>query len=155
LVDFDDSALPAVQGLIGAARGSGAWTGTGLTSTAARNNAQHNTTLGVLTSDEFESLYGEASSFSGEPISISAVLVKYTYYGDTDFNGTVDFDDYRRADSGFIINRTGWLNGDFDGNGVVDFDDYSLIDQAFNTQGAALSGNLVAPKGAGRGAIRA
>ena len=36
------------------------------------------------------------------------VLVKYTYYGDSDFNG------------------------------VVNFDDYSLIDLAFNTQGAPL-----------------
>ena len=62
------------------------------------------------------------------------MLVKYTYYGDTDFNGVVDFDDYSRTDAGFNQHKTGWLNGDFDGNGVVDFDDYSLIDLAFNTQ---------------------
>jgi len=66
------------------------------------------------------------------------VLVKYTYYGDTDFNGAVDFDDYSRTDGGFNNHRTGWLNGDFDGNGGVDFDDYSLIDQAFNTQTSPL-----------------
>ena len=66
------------------------------------------------------------------------LLIKYTWYGDTDFNGTVDFDDYSRTDSGFNAHKTGWLNGDFDDNGVVDFDDYSLIDLAFNTQGGAL-----------------
>ena len=66
------------------------------------------------------------------------MLVKYTYYGDTDFNGVVDFDDYSRTDAGFNQHRTGWLNGDFDGNGVVDFDDYSLIDLAFNTQSSTL-----------------
>jgi hypothetical protein len=60
--------------------------------------------------------------------------VKYTYYGDTDFNGTVNFDDYVRTDSGFNNHRTGWLNGDFDLNGNVNFDDYVLIDLAFNTQ---------------------
>ena len=27
--------------------------------------------------------------------------MKYTYYGDTDFNGVVDFDDYSRTDAGF------------------------------------------------------
>jgi len=64
------------------------------------------------------------------------VLVKYTYYGDTDFNGVVNFDDYSRTDAGFSTGKTGWLNGDFDGNGSVNFDDYALIDLAFNTQGA-------------------
>ena len=66
------------------------------------------------------------------------MLVKYTYYGDADFNGLANFDDYSRIDNGFSTNKTGWLNGDFDGNGSVNFDDYSLIDLAFNTQGSAL-----------------
>jgi hypothetical protein len=60
--------------------------------------------------------------------------VKYTYYGDADFNGVVNFDDYSRIDNGFSTGKSGWLNGDFDGNGVVNFDDYSLIDLAFNGQ---------------------
>jgi hypothetical protein len=64
--------------------------------------------------------------------------VKYTYYGDTDFNGKVNFDDYVRTDSGFNNHLSGWLNGDFDGNGVVNFDDYVLIDLAFNTQNTTL-----------------
>jgi len=66
------------------------------------------------------------------------VLIKYTYYGDTDFNGHVDFDDYARTDHGFGTHASGWLNGDFDGNGHVDFDDYALIDLAFNTQASVL-----------------
>ena len=66
------------------------------------------------------------------------MLIKYTYYGDADFNGLVTFDDYSRADAGFNGNRTGWINGDFDGNGIVNFDDYSLLDLAFNSQAAAL-----------------
>ena len=65
-------------------------------------------------------------------------MVKYTYYGDADFNGQVNFDDYSRTDAGFSTGRSGWLNGDFDGNGVVNFDDYSLIDLAFNSQGVSL-----------------
>ena len=83
--------------------------------------------------------------------------MKYTYYGDTDFNGVVNFDDYARIDSGFLNNRSGWLNGDFDGNGVVNFDDYSLIDLAFNTQGAGLrprTGKTPASPPAGLGSFR-
>jgi len=138
LIIFDGSALPAMQNLITTARAGGAWTGAGITSLAARDNAQHNTTLGVLSSDDYELVYGDGASFAGEQITRSAVLVRYTYYGDTDFNGVVNFDDYSRTDGGFNSARSGWLNGDFDGNGVVNFDDYSLIDLAFNTQGAAL-----------------
>ena len=47
----------------------------------------------------------------------TAVLVKYTYYGDADFSGLVTFDDYARIDAGFSGSHTGWLNGDFDGSG--------------------------------------
>jgi hypothetical protein len=67
-----------------------------------------------------------------------SVLVRYTYYGDTDFNGKVNFDDYVRTDNGFNNHLTGWLNGDFDLNGTVNFDDYVLIDLAFNTQSGTL-----------------
>ena len=73
-----------------------------------------------MEASEFKSMYGQAALFAGEVIDTTAVLVKFTYYGDTDFNGVVDFDDYSRTDAGFNNNRTGWLNGDFDGNGNVD-----------------------------------
>jgi len=101
-------------------------------------NPQHNTTLGRLEGSEYDALYGAATLFDGRAVDNTAVIVKYTWYGDTDLNGVVDFDDYSRTDSGFNLGRTGWLNGDFDGNGVVDFDDYSLIDLAFNTQSGVL-----------------
>ena len=64
--------------------------------------------------------------------------MKYTYDGDTDFNGIVNFDDYARIDSGFNNGGSTWFQGDFDLNGTVNFDDYSLIDLAFNTQGTPL-----------------
>src|SRR5205823_4656108 len=79
-----------------------------------------------------------SQSFDGFAVADSDVLVKYTWYGDTDFNGRVNFDDYVRTDNGFNNHLTGWLNGDFDLNGVVNFDDYVLIDLAFNTQSGTL-----------------
>jgi hypothetical protein len=107
-------------------------------SSTAQANPLHNTTLGAMEATDYRSIYGPSANFDGSPHDDSAVLVKYTYFGDTDFNGAVNFDDYSRTDSGFNQGRSGWLNGDFDGNGVVNFDDYSLIDLAFNTQGTAL-----------------
>jgi hypothetical protein len=129
------STLAAVQAWINQGRNGGAWNGNGITSTAARSNPQHNATLGAMASADWDAIYGAAAPFNGVNPDTTAVLVKYTYYGDADFNGKVNFDDYVRTDNGFNNHQTGWMNGDFDGNGRVNFDDYVLIDLAFNTQG--------------------
>ena len=78
-------------------------------------------------------------------VDSSAVLIKYTYYGDTDLNGVINFDDYARVDSGFNNHGSDWFHGDFDYNGHVDFDDYALIDLAFNTQSGALRSAVPEP----------
>jgi hypothetical protein len=139
IVDYPGSSqLAMVQALINSARNNGAWNGFGITSTAAKNNPQHSTTLGAMEAIDYDSVYGNGALFNGIDPDNTAALVKYTYYGDADFSGEVDFDDYARTDSGFNNNRTGWLNGDFDGNGIVDFDDLVLLDLGFNSQSGTL-----------------
>jgi hypothetical protein len=54
---------------------------------------------------DFKQINGAAATFGGQAIDNTAILVKYTYYGDTDFNGKVNFDDYVRTDSGFNNRR--------------------------------------------------
>src|SRR4051812_42789557 len=103
-----------------------------------------------MEASEFESIFGPSTTFAGEAIDSTAVLVKYTYYGDADFNGIVNFDDYVRTDDGFNNHRSGWLNGDFDLNGTVNFDDYVLIDLAFNTQSGTLGRGLAFLDGSDR-----
>ncbi|MBC8105492.1 MAG: PEP-CTERM sorting domain-containing protein, partial [Anaerolineae bacterium] len=128
----------AITNAITFARNAGAWNRPGLTSSAAGAANPKNKTLGTLTGTEFHAAQGAGALFDGFTIANTDILVKFTYYGDVDFNGVVDFDDYSRIDAGFNNNRTGWFNGDVDYNGIVDFDDYSLIDQAFNTQSGTL-----------------
>ncbi len=150
LVDYAGaSVLASIQAWINSARTGGTWLGTGISSTAAKNATPKKTTLGAIEAVEFKSLYGPSATFDGQTLDDTSVLVKYTYYGDADFNGIINFDDYARIDNGFSTNRTGWLNGDFDGNGQVNFDDYSLIDLAFNTQGSPLRPGIVS--GAAKG----
>jgi len=128
-----------VLSALNTARNNGDWLGTsGLTSSSARTNAAHNTTLGAMEGTDYTAIYGAGATFDGETFDSTAILIKYTYYGDTDFNGKVNFDDYVRTDSGFNNHKSGWVNGDFDGNGQVNFDDYVLIDLAFNTQSGTL-----------------
>ena len=135
LIDYSGTTpLPAVQGYLNAARNGGNWLGTtGITSSTAKNNAANNTTLGAIESSDYA-----FATFDGVAPPVESVLVKYTYYGDANFSGTVSFDDYVKIDTGFNTGLTGWANGDFNGSGAVNFDDYVLIDTTFNTQGAPL-----------------
>jgi hypothetical protein len=142
----------AVAASIRTARSGGAWTGSGITSSAAKTQTNHATMLGVLNGAEYHSVAGPSATFDGVTVNNSDVLVKYTWYGDTDFNGKVNFDDYVRTDNGFNNHLTGWLNGDFDLNGQVNFDDYVLIDLAFNTQSGTLGRALSFLDGGNRSA---
>ncbi|MGH7178676.1 MAG: M14 family zinc carboxypeptidase [Tepidisphaeraceae bacterium] len=129
------SQLAAVQTLINSARNGGDWLGNGLTSTSARNHPSGVTTLGAMEASDYLDYWGAGTQFSGVNLNSTMVLVKYTYYGDTDFNGTINLDDYANIDGGYLLGKTGWLNGDFDGSGGnPDLDDFSLIDAAFLTQ---------------------
>jgi autotransporter-associated beta strand protein len=144
-----------VAAYIATARNGGAWDGPGgLTSSAAASHPTHSTTLGVMEGSDYRAIYGQSATFKGESVDDTSVLVRYTWYGDTDFNGTVNFDDYVRIDNGFNNHLAGWLNGDFDLNGVVNFDDYVLIDLAFNTQSGTLRRALAFLDGTDRSSKR-
>jgi hypothetical protein len=134
VIDYT-GASPAttIAGYLGSGRAAGAWNGAGINSSAAAGNALQNTGLGMLEASQYA-----GGTFSGVAIDSTAILVKYTYNGDTDLNGVVDFDDYARIDTGFLGGGSSWFEGDSDYNGVIDFDDYALIDAAFVTQGAPL-----------------
>jgi hypothetical protein len=104
---------------------AGYWNGAGgIISTSAASDTRFLTTLGYRLSD--------GTPFDGVNTTTNDVLVKYTYYGDADLNGTVNGADYQQIDNGFGLGLTGWSNGDFNYDGVVDGSDYSLIDNAFN-----------------------
>ena len=95
-------------------------------------------------------LYGTGTTlglFSGISPAKTDVLIKNTYYGDTNLDGKVDSTDYSRIDAGYLSRGalTGWFNGDFNYDGVINGSDYTLIDNAFNTQGAQLAAGIANP----------
>ena len=126
---------------------SGGWQGvTGITSSAAAGNATHLTALGVVLNDNGATTNTALiTSFDGAGTIDGDVLVKYTYYGDTNLDGKVDGTDYSRIDNGYLDKLTGWFNGDFNYDGVIDGSDYTLIDNAYNTQGAILASEVAGP----------
>jgi hypothetical protein len=126
--------------LIGAYNG-GAWNGTGITSSTAAANPSLNTALG----------YGEATdlfaafpaSVGGSSVDNTAVLVKYTYYGDANLDERVNLADFNRVAANFGQNAR-WSQGNFDFNNVVNLGDFNKLAANFGQSG-------LAPDGAGSG----
>jgi autotransporter-associated beta strand protein len=139
---------------------SGAWNGSGgIVSSNAAADTTHLTTLGMILNSvngtpsgsvlysAFDNITTSAGAAVGAPAD---VIVKYTYYGDTNLDGVVDGTDYARIDAAYLADQTsptatGWYNGDFNYDGVVDGSDYTLIDNAYNSQGAQLAAEVATP----------
>jgi autotransporter-associated beta strand protein len=150
------ASLLAVNAMVRSAYNNGTWTGPGITSTNAAQDPAHLTAVGVILNDNGSGsmLYGSggsiSSTFDGATPNDGDVLVKYTYYGDTNLDGVVDGTDYARIDFAYQNNLTadpgsqltGWFNGDFNYDGVIDGSDYTLMDNAFNQQGASLASSI-------------
>ncbi|HWP39958.1 MAG TPA: hypothetical protein VNL70_03455, partial [Tepidisphaeraceae bacterium] len=126
------------------------WGGNGIGSTqAAAQNAAAGSFLyglGVILNDLAQvggtgPIYTDFAGISG--LSSSAVLVKFTYFGDADLSGSIDATDYSLIDNGYVNRLSGWLNGDFDYSGAIDATDYALIDNAYVNQAGALAEPLI------------
>jgi hypothetical protein len=120
------------------------------------------TTLGVYDNSALPS--GGTStltSFAGQTVSATDILVKYTYLGDTDLSGTVDASDLARVLQGLSGAGTGWNFGDVNYDGVIDFTDLGRVQAALRGQGAPLGsaggfgGGGAIPEPAGLGLLAA
>jgi hypothetical protein len=68
---------------------------------------------------------------SGNTVAANTIIGKYTYFGDLDFNGMVNSQDYTAVDANLgsaPAPGIGWLYGDADGDGLVTPQDYTAID---------------------------
>jgi len=109
----------------------GYWDGPGIQSSAAAAMADHATALAVF---DNAGPGGGKADLEGEPVDATAVLVKYTWYGDINLDGVVDFNDYNIIDNTFLGGATTdqhWQRGDLNYDGVADFNDYNLIDNTY------------------------
>jgi autotransporter-associated beta strand protein len=73
--------------------------------------------------------------FMEQMVDGTSMLVRYTLAGDTDLNGTVDFNDLARLAQSYNITdgTTRWSSGDFNYDGNTDFLDLAMLAQHYNT----------------------
>ncbi len=131
------SGLAGVQAAIAAGFNSGNWNGLGLVSSAAANDPARTTALGVATAADIS-----RTSFAGvSDLAPTDVLVRYTYYGDTDLSGVTTLDDFTLFLSGYqsqAADKKTWAFGDFDYSGLVTLDDFTLFLKGYQNQGPPL-----------------
>ena len=137
---FNGTSYTGVTGLVQSGYNFGDFNGNGIVTDMTDAVAPSSlTTLAVAeASDVFGLGPSDTTLFDGATVDGTTVLVKYTYAGDANLDGSITGDDYFQIDSAFPAQSTGWLNGDFNYDGSITGDDYFLIDSNFPGQGLPL-----------------
>ena len=129
------------------------WDGPGIHSSTAA--AAPLTAVGVIDNQDTEAGIGGLTELEGQPVDATAVLVKYTWWGDANLDGLVNSNDYDRIDANWLFYGNGqgtppggfrWAVGDFNYDGLINSNDYDKIDAAWLLSGgAALGGGTPVP----------
>jgi hypothetical protein len=111
------------------------WAGNGIMSSTAAVTP-FNTGLGYAEASDVVGAAG--GTFGGENVDGSAVLVRYTKFGDANLDGSVDFLDLARMAQSYNTTvstqtESWWARGDFNYDGIVDFNDLAKLAQNYNT----------------------
>jgi hypothetical protein len=75
----------------------------------------------------------------------SAVLIRYTFAGDSDLDHQIDADDFFNIDAGISAGTPTWFYGDFNYSGSIDADDYFAIDSSYNKNSIPLTSPPLLP----------
>jgi hypothetical protein len=142
------TAQPTISNQVASGYNAGGtlWAGKGITSSVAANDPQHLRAIGILLNATLGTspvaFYGTGKAkglFDGQNATTTDLLVKSTYFGDADLDGSVTAADYALTDYPHAYGGTGWWSGgNFDYNGTMNAADYTLLDNAYLTQGPRL-----------------
>jgi len=136
------SPIADVQSMLTTGFHNGAWDGKGIMSSLANAST-------------FALGFAEASDvatgglFAGQSVDNSAVVVKFTLYGDATLDGKVDFNDLVKLAQNFNTaipqGSSAWNHGDFTYDSTDDFNDLVKLAQNYNTMLPASSSAAPTP----------
>ena len=121
--------ISTISGYIDGGFNNGNWNGAGLTSSAAQaaSSAAHKTALGYATASSLG-----VTTFDGQPVTGSTVLVKYTYAGDANLDGIVNAQDFDALAAHYGTSSDVWTQGDFNYDGTVNTIDFNVLASNYN-----------------------
>ncbi len=132
IIDYGTNATPyeTILNLIQSGMSLLGGNGTGIASSEVDNQTLPGTMLALVDNG---TIGGQVTSLNDVSVPTNAVLIKYTWFGDSNLDGAVDRSDYALIDTGFTSGGTltGWIFGDYDYNNLIDGSDFALIDTGF------------------------
>jgi hypothetical protein len=130
------------QQIINGRGGSGlgkTWNGQGITSSAAAVAEPESHSVGYAENATMP--LGPFTTFRGQPVDETSILMAYTRTGDADLDGVVNDDDVTIVGATYApgVPQASWALGDFDYNGFVDDDDVTLLGAFYDPAAQALT----------------
>lgn len=123
VIDYDGtSPIATVIDQIKSGYAAGAWTGNGITSSAAAADAEHRFAVGFAEASALG-----ISSFGGISLNGDAIVMRMTAYGDATLDGKVNTLDFNVLAANFSAASTLWSEGSFNFDGVVDSLDFGAL----------------------------
>ena len=129
--------------------GASAWSGNGITTSNGTSN-----TFGLAygPASDFKTTF--PTSFRGQTVAATDVVVGYARFGDTDLSGFVNIADFSRLRSNYFQSNRRWAQGDFDYNGFVNIADFSLLRSNYFASGPSFTTPAAGSASAGTFAAR-
>jgi hypothetical protein len=135
VIDYTETSPAAMvhQQILAGRGGAGLgkpWNGQGITSSAAAaENAADPESRSVGVAENAALPLGPYTTFRGQPVDNTSILIAYTRMGDANLDGVVNDDDVTIVGAAYapVVPNAHWAMGDFDYNGFVDDDDVTLL----------------------------
>ena len=138
IVDYTGtSPLPRIAQLLAEGYNGGTWNGNGITSAVAQSVALNAANPNKTAIGFAEASALGVSSFDGQPVDSTAILLKYTLAGDANLDGKVNAQDFDDLASNYGKQSRTWLQGDFNYDGQVNSLDFNVLAANFNIAQAA------------------
>jgi hypothetical protein len=118
------------------------WTGWGISSSAAAQaNANNPEARSIGYAENATLPLGPYTTFRGQPVDGTSVLIAFTRTGDANLDGVVNDDDVTILGAAYApsVPNAMWAMGDFDYNGFVDDDDVTLLGAFYDPAAQPLS----------------
>jgi hypothetical protein len=128
------ASLSDIASQVASGYAGGTWTGMGIESSsaasvAATSSNHHKTGVGFAVAGTLNK-----TTFLGQSVSSSAVLLATTFYGDANLDGIVNSKDFTLLAQNFNQSGKVWSNGDFNYDGKVNALDFSALASNYGQQ---------------------
>jgi hypothetical protein len=124
IFDYTDaSPFGVIRAEVISGHNGGLWNGGGINSSAAASTPG----TGVGYAEASDVLAPTGGMFAGEFVDGTAVLVRFTRYGDANLDGVVNLSDFNRLAANFGTTGTVWARGDFNYDDLVNLSDFNRL----------------------------